>query len=584
MATDTPTPEAPVEEPEGKKGFKFPTAFTVLFFVLILVWLLSFVIKPGAYDYVACGDNSPKPVPGSYHSVEVDTTLKDKLYDLWLSPVNGLYGIQPDQEVVAKAEGAGPFDVLSACGLLPDGFTSDMTADQLTAAQQKELATALKTAEGLPETSDGEVDPNAVAVLGPKEPIGPYENGNLFGAVAVFFFVLAIGAFITVTMATGALDAGIGRLTHRYRSQGTVLIVILMLVFSLGGTTYGMAEETLGFYALIVPIFVALGYDRIVGATVILLGAGVGTLASTVNPFATGVASAGADIELGNGIVLRALMYVVLTIVTILFVLRYANKVKKDPSKSLAQAVPDDEKLQTDEAEPPEMTGRQKVVIWIFMLTFVLMIFSVIPWGDFNTGWDTFTLGWYFPELAALFIVAAIIIGLIGKLGEEGMVNAIVGGMGDFMGAALIIAVARGVTVIMNNAGITDTVLNALEGLVSSLSGPLFGVVVFIANIPLAFLVPSSSGHATLAMPIMAPLGDFAGVSRAVVVTAYQSASGWVNLFTPTSAIVMGGLTLAKVGYDRYLRFVWPLLIILFILVCGFLAIGSVSSIGGTLS
>jgi len=582
MATDTPAPEAPPAE--EKKGFKFPTAFTVLFFVLLLVWALSFVIKPGAYDYIACGDGNPKPIPASYHETEVDATFKDKLYDLWLSPVNGLYGIQPDQEVVDSPEVAGAFDSLKACGVLPSDIPEDATADSLTPEQVKELEADLQKRVELPPTADGEVDPDSVALLGPKQPIGPYENGSLFGAVQVFFFVLAIGAFITVTMATGALDAGIGRLTHRYRNQGTVLIVILMAVFSLGGTTYGMAEETLGFYALIVPIFVALGYDRIVGAVVIMLGAGIGTLASTVNPFATGVASAGADIELGNGIVLRAIMYVVLTVVTILYVLRYANKVKKDPSKSLAAPVPEDEQLQADEAEPPPMDGRQKLVIWIFMLTFALMIFSVIPWADFNENWDTFTLGWYFPELAALFLVAAIIIGLIGRLGEEGMVNAIVSGMGDFMGAALIIAVARGVTVIMNNAGITDTVLHSLEGVATSVSGPLFGVVMFIVNIPLAFLVPSSSGHATLAMPIMAPLADFAGVSRAIVVTAYQSASGWVNLFTPTSAIVMGGLTLAKVGYDRYLRFVWPLLVILFVIVCAFLAFGSVSSLGGSLS
>jgi uncharacterized ion transporter superfamily protein YfcC len=150
------------------------------------------------------------------------------------------------------------------------------------------------------------------------------------------------------------------------------------------------------------------------------------------------------------------------------------------------------------------------------------------------------------------------------------------------MGAAFIIAVARGVTVIMNNSGITDTVLNSLESLVSNLSGPLFAALMFVVNIPLAFLVPSSSGHATLAMPVMAPLADFAGVSRAIVVTAYQSASGWVNLFTPTSAIVMGGLTLAKVGYDRYLRFVWPLLAILFVLTCILLALGSLTSLAGT--
>jgi uncharacterized ion transporter superfamily protein YfcC len=220
----------------------------------------------------------------------------------------------------------------------------------------------------------------------------------------------------------------------------------------------------------------------------------------------------------------------------------------------------------------------------VFILTFVLMIFSVIPWSDIiSASWaETITLGWYFPELAALFLVSAVIIGLIGRLGEEGMVNSIVAGMGDFMGAAFIIALARGVTVVMNNSSITDTVLNSLEGVVSGLSSGMFAVVMFIVNIPLAFLVPSSSGHATLAMPIMAPLADFAGVSRAIVVTGFQSASGWVNLFTPTSAIVMGGLTLAKVGYDRYLRFVLPLLAILFVLVCVFVFFGSSMSIGGT--
>lgn len=158
----------------------------------------------------------------------------------------------------------------------------------------------------------------------------------------------------------------------------------------------------------------------------------------------------------------------------------------------------------------------------------------------------------------------SVVVGLIGRLGEEGMVDSIVAGMDDFIGAAFIIAFAKGVTVITNNSQITDTVLSSLEGAVSNLSGAAFGVLMYIVNIPLALLVPSSSAHATLAMPIMAPLGDFAAVSRAVVVTAYQSASGLVNLFTPTSAVVMGGLTLANVGNDKYIRFVWPLLLILF--------------------
>ena len=564
MATETAPPEAPPEEPK-KKGFKFPTAFTVLFFVLLIVWGLTFVIKPGSYDYVDCGDGTVKPVPGSFHSISVDSTFGQRLNDLWLSPVNGLYGLQPDQPDVdddgnpLQAQEATPEDILEAC----KGTISEVT--------------------GTPEDqlSVEDVEDNAV-VLGPKAQIGPYESGALIGAVQVFFFVLAIGAFITVTMRTGALDAGIARLVHRFKARSAVLVIVLMVVFSLGGTTYGMAEETLGFYALIVPIMVALGYDRIVGATVIMLGAGIGTLASTVNPFATGVASSAAETELGNGIALRVIMYLVLTGVTILFVLRYAQKVKKDPSRSLVKPVPGDEDLAAEGSEEPaKMTGGQTAVIWIFILTFALMIFSVIPWSDFSENLEGITLGWYFPELAALFLVAAIIIGLVGKLGEEGMVNAIVAGMGDFMGAALIIALARGVTVVMNNAGVTDTVLNSLEGLVSSLSSGIFAVVMFIVNIPLAFLVPSSSGHATLAMPIMAPLADFAGVSRAMVVTGFQSASGWVNLITPTSAIVMGGLTLAKVGYDRYIRFVAPLMAALFVLICAFMVLGAYTPLGG---
>jgi uncharacterized ion transporter superfamily protein YfcC len=554
MATQTPTAPAPADPAPKKKGFRFPTAFTVLFFVLLIVWGLTFIIKPGSYAYVSCDGDSAKPIPGSYEQVEVEYGMADRLYDLLLSPVNGLYGIRTPPEALAEAP---PADLdakaAEACG------------------------------EGVP-----------YEVVSPPGNTGPYNTGDMAGAVQVFFFVLCIGAFITVTMKTGALDAGIARVTHRFRARGAVLIVILMAIFSLGGTTYGMAEETLGFYALLVPIMIGLGFDRMVGAVTIMVGAGVGTLASTVNPFATGVASAAADIGVGDGIGLRVLMYIVLTVVAILYVLRYARKVKADPSKSLVRSkdggnvgeVALDEMDEAAIEEPPPMSGRQKAVIWVFMLTFVLMIFSVIPWGDFFPAMadplSVIFMPWYFPELAALFLIMSIVIGLIGGLGEEGMVTGIVQGMGDFMGAALIIAIARGVTVIMNNAGITDTVLNSLESVVSSMQSVLFAVMMFVVNIPLAFLVPSSSGHATLAMPIMAPLADFAGVSRAIVVTAYQSASGWVNLFTPTSAIVMGGLALAKVGYDKYIRFIWPLLAILFVLVCAFLALGvAVPALGG---
>jgi uncharacterized ion transporter superfamily protein YfcC len=543
MSTDV---DQPTTAEPAKRKLRFPTAFTVLFVVLLAVWGLSFIIKPGSYTYVSCDGDSPKPIPGSYQQYESsDLDIYDRVYDLFLSPVNGLYGIRE-----------------------PASSQPDATPEQTAAAA---------------ELCGADVPFEVVTAPGSTS---PYNSGDLTGAVAVFFFVLCIGAFITVTMRTGALDAGIARVTHRFRARGTTLIIILMVIFSIGGTTYGMAEETLGFYVLLVPIMIGLGFDRMVGAATIMIGAGVGTLASTVNPFATGVASAAADIPLGDGIALRVLMYLVLTAVAIAYVVRYARRVKADPSRSIQPALEGDAELLTEVDEPPPMTGRQKAVMWVFALTFVVMIYSVIPWSDFFPSMDNhwLTWAWYFPELAALFLVMSIVVGLIGGLGEEKMVGAIVSGMGDFMGAALIIAIARGVTVIMNNSGITDTVLNSLEGVVSGLSSTVFAVMMFIVNIPLAFLVPSSSGHATLAMPIMAPLADFAGVSRAIVVTAYQSASGWVNLFTPTSAIVMGGLALAKVRYDRYIKFVFPLLVILFVLVCVFLAIGANTALGGPTS
>jgi uncharacterized ion transporter superfamily protein YfcC len=548
MTTDT---QAPPDEStaEPKRRFKFPTAFTVLFFVLVLVWILTFIIKPGTYSYVSCDGGSPKPIPGTFENFNQNLSFQERLYDLWLSPVNGLYGIRtpaepvsnPGSKLLGKAE--------AACG-----------------------------------KSGGKQVP--AEVVTPPGNTGPYNSGDLAGAVQVFFFVLAIGAFITVTIKTGALDAGIGRVTERFRKRGLLLIVILMVIFSLGGTTYGMAEETLGFYAIILPVIIGLGYDRMVGVGIILVGAGVGTLGSTVNPFATGVASDAAGVALGDGIGLRLIMYVVFAALAVAYVLWYARRVKGDPAKSMAPAVEGDDALAAEPAGPPvPMSGRQKTVLWIFGLTFLLMIFSVIPWGDFSASLEGITLGWYFPELAALFLVGAVLIGLVGGLGEEGTVTGIIAGAGDFIGAALIIAVARGVTTIMNNASITDSVLHGLESVVSGLPSGAFAVVMYLVNIPLAFLVPSSSGHATLAMPIMAPLGDFAGVSRAMVVTAYQSASGWMNLFTPTSAVVMGGLALSRVGYNRFLRFVAPLLLVLLILTCLFMLLGvAVPALGGSVT
>ncbi|MEV0257141.1 Na+/H+ antiporter NhaC family protein [Streptomyces sp. NPDC050732] len=480
---------------------------TVLAVVTLAVWLLAFLVPSGQYDR----DRSGAPVEGTYHRVDSGQSFVDRLNDLFLAPVNGLYGIQDEK-------------------------------------------TSL---------------------------VAPDNVGALYGSAGVFLFVLAIGAFITVVFATGALDRGIGRLAHRLRERGALLIAGVMAVFSVLGTVEGFAEETLGFYGLIVPLMLALGYDRMTAVGVIILGAGVGVLCSTVNPFATGVASSAAGISLGNGIVLRFVMWFVLTGVTVAYVIRYAKRVRKEPGRSLSGFLPGDREQSATEAEEvPELTRLHKAVLVATALVFAFMIFSVVPWSSALTGKADarpygFELGWSFPQLAALFLCAAVVVGLVARMEEQRLSSTIIQGAADFVSPALVILLARGVTTIMNNSKITDTVLHSIEGVVKGTSSGLFAVIVFLVNLPLAFLIPSTSGHATLAMPILAPLADFAGVSRAVVVTAWQAASGWMNLWVPTTAVTIGGVALAKVGYDRYLRFVWPLLAALAVLVCGFLALGA---------
>jgi uncharacterized ion transporter superfamily protein YfcC len=398
--------------------------------------------------------------------------------------------------------------------------------------------------------------PNGLyGIEGEDGTVQAFNEGPLYGSAQIFLFVLAVGAFITVTMKTGAIELGIKRLALRFSHSPTLLIVILMVIFALGGTSYGMWEETLGFYTLMVALVIAMGMDRMVGVSIIFLGAGTGVLASTVNPFATGVASDAAGIPISDGLGLRAAMWVVLVTVAVLYVLRYAKRIASDPSRSIVGFEIDTSDVQETE-DVPKLTRSQIWVLVVFGATF-----------------------FYFTEASMLFIVGSVIAGIIGGLGEKGTVTTIIAGAADFLGAALVIVLARGITVVMKNTFITDTILNWMEDLVSGTSSAVFSIVAFVVNIPIAFLVPSSSGHAALVMPIIAPLADFANVGRDIAVTAYQSASGLVNLVTPTSAIIMGGLALAGVGYNKYLKFVTPYIGIMFVLVCGFLVLGT--ALGG---
>jgi uncharacterized ion transporter superfamily protein YfcC len=484
-----------------RSRFKLPSAYTILFALIVIVAIATWIIPAGMYQLDADGS----PIPGTYQ--EIDSNPQRIVVDSLQAPINGLYGIE--------------------------------------------------------DAATGQVD--------------VFNSGTLFGAIDVALFILVIGGFIGITMKTGAIQAGIARLVGRLRGRERLMIPILMTVFAIGGTTFGMAEESLAFYVLIITVMIAAGYDAMVGALVILLGCGVGVLGSTVNPFATGIASGFADVPLSDGLGLRLVILVVGLVAAIWFVLRYADRVKREPSASLVYAMKADNERQfaagSEDGTDVVLTSRHKLILTIFAAAFAVMIYGVIPWEDL--GIDFPTLWWWFPEMTASFLLFAILIGIAGDMNEEQLSTTFVDGARDLLGVALIIGIARGITVIMNNGQITDTVLHWCESALGDVGEAAFAIVTYLLFLPLSFLIPSSSGLATVAMPITAPLADFAGANRSLVVTAYQSASGLVNLVTPTSAVVMGGLAIARVPYGKYLRFVWPLLAILAALTIVVLAIGA---------
>ncbi|ALP43703.1 transporter [Aeromonas schubertii] len=386
------------------------------------------------------------------------------------------------------------------------------------------------------------------------------------GAIDVALFILIIGGFLGIVTKTGAIDAGIERVTDRLRGREEWMIPILMALFAAGGTIYGMAEESLPFYTLLVPVMMAARFDPVVAAATVLLGAGIGTLGSTINPFATVIAANAAGIPFTDGIWLRVAILLVGWVICVAYVMRYAKMVRQDPSRSLVADKMEENKahfLGNKGQEMLEFTMTRKIVLAIFAGSFGVMIYGVA------------VLGWWMAEISGVFLASAIIVGLISRMSEEQLTSNFIDGARDLLGVALIIGIARGIVVIMDKGMITHTILHSAEGMVSGLSTVVFINVMYWLEVVLSFLVPSSSGLAVLTMPIMAPLADFANVGRDLVVTAYQSASGIVNLVTPTSAVVMGGLAIARVPYVRWLKWVAPLLAILTVLITIALSLGA---------
>jgi len=465
--------------------FEFPTAFTILFGLIILVAAATWIVPAGQYDRVMNETLGKEvPVPGTYSVVESNP---QGIVDVFMAPIRGLYD--------------------------PDTYEAN--------------------------------------------------------AIDVAVFVLVIGGFLMVVTHTGAIDAGIGSVMKGLRGHERWMIPILMAFFAAGGTIYGMAEESLAFYALIIPVMLRAGYDTVTGVAIIMLGAGIGTLGSTINPFATVIAANAAGIPFTDGIWARVIILVLGWLACVAWVMRYAEAVKADPSKSLVFKMKEKNEAHflksrggsSGEDGPGALTGTHKIVLVIFVASFGFLIYGVS------------VLGWWMGEMSALFLAAAILVGVVARMGEHEFVDTFIDGAKDLLAVALIIGVARGIVVVMDAGMVTDTVLFWSEQAVSGLGTIAFINVMFWVEVALSFLVPSSSGLAVLTMPIMAPLADFSNVARDAVVTAYQSASGLVNLITPTSAVVMGGLAIGRVSYDKWIRFTWPLLIVLAVMISAVLSL-----------
>lgn len=419
-------------------------------------------------------------------------------------------------------------------------------------------------------------------------------------ALPVCLFVMILGGFLGMMTETGALDNGIAVLVQKLKGNEIMLIPVLMLIFSLGGTTYGMCEETVPFYALLAATMMAAGFDPMVGAATVLLGAGCGCLGSTVNPFAVGAAVdalTGVGIEVNQSIIigLGAVLWIVTTVMSILFVMSYAKKVKADKGSTILsmQELKDAEethgKAASEVNKEVKLTGRQKGVLIAFAFTFVVMIVGFIPLADLNEGvanffdagavydadgnaivqgWSALITGlpigqWYFDEASTWFFLMAVLIGIIGGLSEKQIVNTFITGAADMMSVVLVIALARGISVLMASTGLDVYVLDAAANALSGLSGVIFAPMSFLVYFGLSFLIPSTSGMATVSMPIMGPLAVKLGFSPEVMVMIYSAAIGIVNLFTPTSGAIMGGLALAKIEWTTWLKFALKLIVAL---------------------
>jgi uncharacterized ion transporter superfamily protein YfcC len=493
------------------KKFKFPNPFTVLFIIIIISAIATWIVPAGSYNTLS--------------------------YD----------------------EGSSSFIVES-----PGGNVT-LPATQTTLDSLKLNMELSKFEEGKirkPVSIPGTYSEEDASPQGFMEIIYAPIRG-IYDSMDIILFVLIIGGFIGVFTLSGAFDQGIAFLALRLKGNEKWLIIILMILLSIGGTTFGLQEETIAFYPILVPIFIAAGYDLLVPVAAIFCSTSVGIMGGILNPFGTIIASDAAGVSWTLGMESRIAMLVIGLVICIIYVVRYAEKVKNDPTKSLLHGLEIKNPFSSVNVDgsPVKLKIKTKILLTLFALTFAMMIYGVSA------------LGWWFEEMTALFLIAALLMGFLQRVGDSAFVDAFIQGAKDLLGVAFIIGVARGITIVMNDGRISGSILNAASDAVSGTSGLVFLPILMAVFFVLTLFISSSSGMALVTMPIMGALANVVGVPSEEIVNAYLFGFGLMTFITP-SGLILPSLSMVNVSYSTWLKFVWPLLVILGIVGIIILSIG----------
>lgn len=415
------------------------------------------------------------------------------------------------------------------------------------------------------------VDPTTFKFID-SSPVGPLEMFNsvhlgMIEAAPIILFVFMFGGALGIMQATGAIDSFIKMVAIKFGTKEKVLIPMMVLIFASLGALIGSAEDTLVYIAIIVPMTIALGFDALTGFAIVMLGTlSTGFVSGITNPFNVGVAQGISELPIYSGMGLRITIFVVLYIITVLYIILHAMKVKNNPTIGEYGKFGKTTEIKLDPSF--KMSKRHQAALVVLLVSFIGLLFGVIK------------LGWYISEIAGLFLFSGIIMGVIGGLTANQMSNAFISGCRDMTAGALIIGVASAILVIVKSGGLLDTILYYAAGLLEHLPPAVNAVGMFFVQMCINFIVPSGSGQAALTMPIMAPLADMMGVTRQTAVLAFQLGDGISNMILPTAGVLLAGLGVAGISYTRWLKWIFPYLLIQIAVSIIFLIIAQVIKYG----